>query len=89
MRDIFTVDGKTMNDLISAIGNTLRLVGGALVFILIALPLGILCYVIAVLLLPIDALLMILSGKKSNWAIFKGFSKAGQTLFGWFSDFAS
>lgn len=70
-----------------AIVTTVRLIGGAIVFILIILPLSILSFVLSILLLPVDLIVTILSGGSAKFTIFHGFQSVAKGLLGWFSDF--
>lgn len=71
-----------------AIGTTLRLVGGAIIFIFIILPLSILSFALSFILLPIDLIVTILSGGAAKFTIFHGFQTVAKRLLGWFADFA-
>jgi hypothetical protein len=73
-----------MNDFFNAIWTVIKLLGGVAIYTIFMIPLTFLCYILAILLIPLDLLVLIFSWGELNFEILKSFKKAARTSIMWF-----
>jgi hypothetical protein len=75
-----------MDEFESAITTAIVYFIGAIFYIFIMIPLGLLCILASIVLLPLDFLVLLISFGRAEFDIFKGFQKAGSLCFQWFAE---
>jgi hypothetical protein len=75
-----------MEDVLEALGNALKYLFGAVIYLMVFVPLALACFALGILSIPLDLLVFALSFGQAKFAIFGALCTAAIESLSWYAD---